>query len=125
MPLSNDEVINIPVIDILNADIQIGEQLVNAVVQWGFVFIKAHGSGFTSDIINNMFQIVSLKASCFLSRHEKDKSPLTYIISLATSFNRPLKIRSVIRSRKMSGSIDFISLLPPPPPFSHQHIRAR
>lgn len=59
MQLSNQEAIKIPVIDILNANTQTGEQLINAVVQWGFVFIKAHGSGFTSDIIDNMFQIVS------------------------------------------------------------------
>ena len=61
MQPSDQKTINIPVIDILNADVYIGEQLINAVVQWGFVFIKAHGSGFTSDIINNMFQIVSFQ----------------------------------------------------------------
>lgn len=66
MELSSQEAINIPVIDILNADAQIGEQLVKAVVQWGFVFIKAHGSGFTSDIIDNMFQIVSKWHPAFL-----------------------------------------------------------
>lgn len=59
MPLSDQKAVNIPVIDILNADAQVGEQLVDAVVRWGFVFIKAHGSGFTPDIIDNMFQIVS------------------------------------------------------------------
>lgn len=59
MQLSSHEAVNIPVIDISNAHTQIGEQLIDAVVQWGFVFIKAHGSGFSSDIIDNMFQIVS------------------------------------------------------------------
>lgn len=74
MPLSDHKAINIPVIDILNANAQIGEQLINAVVRWGFVFIKGHGSGFTSDVIDNMFQIVSLKASCFVekTKHEKN-----------------------------------------------------
>jgi isopenicillin N synthase-like dioxygenase len=63
MQASNQETIDIPVIDISNAQSQTGEQIVNAVVKWGFVFIKAHGSGFTPEIIDNIFQRVSHKSS--------------------------------------------------------------
>ena len=112
MQLSNQEAINIPVIDISVANSQIAEQLINAVVQWGFVFIKAHGSGFTSDIIDNMFQIVSSRHSAF-SMGVTNTVSINHTISLASSFNRLLKIRSVIRSPKMSGSISPLFLLSP------------
>lgn len=63
MQAFNQEAIDIPVIDLSNAKSQTGEQIVNAVVEWGFVFIKAHGSGFTPQIIDNTFQLVSHEAS--------------------------------------------------------------
>ena len=48
----------IPVIDISKPDEQIGDELIAAVVKWGFVYL--HGRvGFTSNIIDDMFEIVS------------------------------------------------------------------
>ena len=59
---TNQEATGIPVINISNANARTAEQLIEAVVKWGFVYIEAHGSGFTPDVIENMFQIVSKKA---------------------------------------------------------------
>ena len=48
----------IPVIDISKPDEQVSDDLIAAVVQWGFVYV--HGEiGFTSEIIDEMFEIVS------------------------------------------------------------------
>ena len=48
----------IPVIDISTADEQTGHDLVDAVVQSGFVFIKSKGLGVDAQTINRMFEIV-------------------------------------------------------------------
>ena len=122
MPLSTQEVINIPVIDILNADIQTGEQLVNAVVQWGFVFIKAHGSGFTSDIINNMFQIVSL-------RHLASLLDMRKILSINLYHQSGDFFQSALEDKKSHSITENVRLDRPyfssfpPPPFSHQQLK--
>lgn len=57
--VTSPEATTIPVIDISNAGTPTAEELINAVVQWGFVYIKAAGSGFTPELINETFQIVS------------------------------------------------------------------
>lgn len=62
---TNQDATSIPVIDILNANAQTAETLIEAVVKWGFVYIKAHGSGFTPDVIENMFQLVSKRRSAY------------------------------------------------------------
>ncbi len=48
----------IPVIDISNEDQQTGDELVDAVAKWGFVFIRGEGLGFTSRDIETAFQLV-------------------------------------------------------------------
>lgn len=48
----------IPIIDISNANAQTGDDLVNAVTEWGFVYIRGIGVGFTKETIDRMFQLV-------------------------------------------------------------------
>lgn len=64
MQLANEEAVRIPVIDISTANTQTGDELVNAVVQYGFVFVKSKGVGFTKQIIDEMFQLVRSCSLC-------------------------------------------------------------
>ena len=58
MQSQNDKLSGIPVIDIRNEDSQTGEQLIEAVSTWGFVFVRGPGLGFSAQAINDVFQLV-------------------------------------------------------------------
>ncbi len=66
MQCANQDATNIPVIDISDTNPETGEHLIDALVKWGFVFIKAHGSGFTEQIIDDMFKLVCAHISRFI-----------------------------------------------------------
>ena len=53
--------IKIPVIDLPNTDIDeaTGFALVDACAKYGFVFVKGKGLGFTADVLDNTFELVS------------------------------------------------------------------
>ena len=53
------DTVHIPVIDISSAKEQVGHELLDAVVQYGFVFIKSSGLGLDAQTVNQMFDIVS------------------------------------------------------------------
>ena len=58
MTTSDDAEVSIPVIDISKHNQQVADDLIEAVVKWGFVYV--HGDvGFTSQEIEGMFDIVS------------------------------------------------------------------
>ena len=57
-----DNVLHIPVIDLSNATEHTGDDLVKATSQWGFVFIRSIGSGFTPDTVNRTFDLVRPQA---------------------------------------------------------------
>ena len=48
---------HIPVIDISNHDPQVGDDLIAAVVKWGFVYVRGH-IGFSAHEIDKVFEIV-------------------------------------------------------------------
>lgn len=97
--MSNDsrDNVQIPVIDISNADHTTGHELVEAVAKYGFVFIRAHGTDFTSDLVDGMFGLVSDKpkscksslisyqlrhvtsSSLHTKRRQRVPSPPTYV----------------------------------------------
>lgn len=58
MQIITDRQPHIPVINISNANAQTGDQLIEAVANCGFVYIKGEGSGFTSEVINQAFEMV-------------------------------------------------------------------
>jgi hypothetical protein len=47
MSNGNEESVPIPVIDISNADLKTGYELIDAAAGHGFVFIRSHGMDFT------------------------------------------------------------------------------
>lgn len=49
---------HIPVIDISGSQQDIGDQLVIAIRQWGFVFVKGNNTGFTAPLIDHTFELV-------------------------------------------------------------------
>lgn len=49
----------IPVIDISSDGDELGEELVGAVVKWGFVFIHGNALGFDSHVIDDAFELVT------------------------------------------------------------------
>ena len=51
----------IPVIALSGANAQTADQLVKAVAEYGFVFVKGEGLGFTAQILNDTFALVSLE----------------------------------------------------------------
>ncbi len=55
-----DDVLRIPVMDLSHGTAQIGDLLVNAVSEWGFVFVRSVGSGFTPEVIDRTFELVRL-----------------------------------------------------------------
>ena len=57
------DTLHIPVIDISSSNKQIGHELLDAVVQYGFVFIKSSGLGLDAETVNHMFDIVSHSSS--------------------------------------------------------------
>ena len=50
--------LQIPVIDISTGDARIADQLLDAVGQYGFAFVRGDGLGFTSQILNDAFAMV-------------------------------------------------------------------
>lgn len=50
--------IYIPVIDISNEDARTGIELVDAVEEWGFVFVRGEGLGFKLQDIEDAFELV-------------------------------------------------------------------
>ncbi len=56
--------IQIPVIEIpeIGSDEAIGNALVDACARFGFVFIKGKSLGFTPDILNSTFGLVSIQS---------------------------------------------------------------
>lgn len=57
-PIHNDEA-KIPVIDISKHDPKVADELIDAVVKWGFVFVHGHAV-FSPVEIDDMFEIVRL-----------------------------------------------------------------
>ena len=53
--------LNIPVVDISNLDqaILTGHTIVEAAIEFGFIFIKSTGLGIQSETIDGMFELVS------------------------------------------------------------------
>lgn len=51
--------VQIPVIDISGDDQKVGNELLDAVIRWGFVFIHGEALGFNKEIIDDIFDLVS------------------------------------------------------------------
>ncbi|MCJ1393192.1 hypothetical protein MMC18_006064 [Xylographa bjoerkii] len=51
------DILHIPVIDISKSNEQVGYELLDAVIQYGFVFIKNSGLGLDAETVNRMFDI--------------------------------------------------------------------
>lgn len=51
--------VNIPVIDISGDGQEVGNELLDAVTRWGFVFIHGEALGFDKEIIDDTFDLVS------------------------------------------------------------------
>ncbi|KAI4284861.1 MAG: hypothetical protein L6R38_001126 [Xanthoria sp. 2 TBL-2021] len=74
----------IPVIDISNIDEASGAQLVDAVHDWGFAFIKGSNTGFSAPLIDRLFELSGTlfklpseeKESCAISSNNKGWSRL-------------------------------------------------
>ena len=63
---SNGQNLQIPVIDLSHATATTADKLVDAVSRYGFVFVKSKGLGFTSEIIDDTFALVSQKPRIFV-----------------------------------------------------------
>ena len=50
----------LPIIDISNPDSHTGDRLLQAASEWGFVYIKNQGLGFTPEILDRTFGLVKL-----------------------------------------------------------------
>ena len=50
--------LQIPIIDVSRIDSGTGSQLINAMAQYGFVFVKGRNTGFTSETIDHAFSLV-------------------------------------------------------------------
>lgn len=55
--------LQIPIIDISRENAQTGDCLVEAAAHYGFVFIKGQGLGFTSQILDDAFDLVRFEQS--------------------------------------------------------------
>lgn len=65
----------IPILDSLDFDQKNGRQLVEAVSQWGFVFVRNQGTGFGPDLLDQTFDLAH---KFFASpREEKAKCAIT------------------------------------------------
>lgn len=51
----------IPVVDVSSATAETGDQLVEAVARFGFVFVRGQDLGFTAQILDDTFELVRLK----------------------------------------------------------------
>ncbi len=60
MTASNRNHFRIPVIDISNAGQSTGDDMVDAAARYGFLYIRASGTGFAPEIVDGMFEIVSI-----------------------------------------------------------------
>ena len=52
--------IQIPVIDLSGDSKQVGEELIAAVKNWGFVFVHGEALGFEQQVIDNTFDLVKI-----------------------------------------------------------------
>lgn len=59
MALGHNNEARVPVIDISKHDPQVADEMLAAVVKWGFVYVRGY-SGFTPIEIDGMFDIVRL-----------------------------------------------------------------
>ena len=64
---SNGQNLQIPVIDLSHATATTADKLIDAVSRYGFVFVKGEGLGFTSEILDNTFALVSQKPRILVS----------------------------------------------------------
>ena len=60
MPEPNGDAVDIPVIDISEANTNAAEELVNAAATYGFVFVQNNRAGVPPDEIANVFSLVNL-----------------------------------------------------------------
>lgn len=59
MTSNNRHGLQIPVIDISHADEATGDEMVDAAARYGFLYIRADGTDFTSQIVDSTFELVS------------------------------------------------------------------
>ena len=55
----NGTVAHIPVIDVSEHTQEVGDNLIAAVIKWGFVYVRGE-TGFSSDVIERIFAIVCI-----------------------------------------------------------------
>ncbi|KAI9831324.1 MAG: hypothetical protein M1819_005098 [Sarea resinae] len=75
MSAIDEQDVRLPVIDISTPDARAGNEIVDAASKYGFLFIKAQGSGFSQNDIDRMFELSRQFFSS--SREEKDKCAIT------------------------------------------------
>lgn len=59
MTSSNGHGLQIPVIDISHVDEATGDEMVDAAARYGFLYVSANGTDFTSQIVDSTFGLVS------------------------------------------------------------------
>ena len=59
--LNSAECLEIPVIDISNETLRTADHLVEAFIHYGFAFVKGQGLGFTSQFLDDIFEVVGLR----------------------------------------------------------------
>ena len=89
------DTLHIPVIDISKSNEQTGCDLVDAVVQYGFVFIKSSGPGLDAETIKQMFYIVSSD-----SASDRDVSTTLMCLKSQQFFQCPQEEKQKFRMEK-------------------------
>ena len=56
----------IPLIDLSGDEEHVGNELLEAVMNWGFVFIHGEALGFSSQVIEDTFDLVTTEAHSYI-----------------------------------------------------------
>ena len=62
MAIINSDAIQIPVINISDPTAALGDALIDAASNYGFIYIESKGSGFTEEDVNRAFEMVRSEA---------------------------------------------------------------
>jgi hypothetical protein len=58
--LHGEDTVKLPIINISETTPEVGHQMIDAAAKYGFLYIDTRGTGFTPEIVERQFELVSL-----------------------------------------------------------------
>jgi hypothetical protein len=67
---SENDTIELPIIDISSPTLEVGRQMIDAAAKYGFLYVDTKGTDFTAEMVDREFELVSLSPA---SEHSSNR----------------------------------------------------